>query len=312
MAICDRLTNQFDVFMVIEGKRGLGKSTLAYKLMLRIKREMKRRKVEGYKFKPYSDLLYTRKEVLTFFHKRKHSGIADEMINVSFNRDFYNEDQKDLIKMVNMNRDHNNFFIACVPQFKVLDTQIKNLSAMKITVVRRGVAIIHMPNKTVYSSDIWDERFNEKVERLWLKGGIKNPQYSKLSTFRGFLRFNKLTEKQEKIYQDIKDKKRNIIAQGKDIEFEVDVSPFMMIYNALIEGKVKNTAMLEGMIVVHNLNVDSIKNKIRNKLKAEKKVTSIVAYYYDDSEAEMKIKKDRKKSELGALIQEVKAHGEDV
>jgi len=32
------------------------------------------------------------------------------MINVTFNRDFYNEDQKNIIKMINMNRDHKNFF----------------------------------------------------------------------------------------------------------------------------------------------------------------------------------------------------------
>jgi len=48
-AICDRLMNKFDVFMVIEGRRGLGKSTLGYKLMVLVKREMKRRKVQGYK-----------------------------------------------------------------------------------------------------------------------------------------------------------------------------------------------------------------------------------------------------------------------
>jgi len=123
--ICDRLLNKFDVVLIVEGRRGLGKSTLAYKLMMLVRREMRIRGVKGYIFSPKRDLLYQRKEVLNFFHKRKHSGIADEMIGVTFNRDFYNEDQKDLIKMINMNRDHNNFFIACVPQFKSLDTQIK-------------------------------------------------------------------------------------------------------------------------------------------------------------------------------------------
>lgn len=305
-AICDRLTNKFDSFIVIEGKRGLGKSTLGYKLMLLVKREMKKRGVKGYQFIPRRDLLYSRQEVLKFFHKWKHSGIADEMINVTFNRDFYNEDQKDVIKMINMNRDHNNFFIACVPQFKNLDSQIKNLASMKITVVRRGVAIIHMPNKTVYSSDIWDERINEKIERDWLKGGVNNPKYSRLTTFRGFLKFPKLTDRQEEIYQTIKDEKRNIIAQGKGLEEVDEKDPFEMIYKALIDGKIRNTPMLEGMILAHELNPESIKNKIRRRLKDEHKPTSITAYYYDEKEAKQEIKSQRKKSELTALIDEVK------
>ena len=228
--ICNRLLNEFDVVMVIEGKRGLGKSTLGFKLMLLVKREMKKRGIKGYLFSPRRDLLYERQEVLKFFHKRQHSGLADEMVNVSFNRDFYNEDQKDLIKMINMNRDHNNFFISCVPQFKVLDNQIKNLASMKITVVRRGLALIHTPNKTVYSSDIWDERINEGIERDWIKGGVSNPKYSRLTTFRGFLNFPKLTPKQEELYQKIKDDKRNIIAQGKGLEEEEEKDPFKIIY----------------------------------------------------------------------------------
>ena len=69
-AMCDRLTNRFDVFMIIEGRRGLGKSTLGYKLMLLVRREMKRRGVEGYKFIPRRDLLYERREV---FYRFAHS-----------------------------------------------------------------------------------------------------------------------------------------------------------------------------------------------------------------------------------------------
>ena len=280
-SICDRLTNKFDVFMVIEGKRGLGKSTLAYKLMSAVRTEMYKRGVQGYRFSPARDLLYSRKEVLQFFHKWKHSGIADEMINVTFNRDFYNEDQKDIIKMINMNRDHNNFFIACVPQFKNLDSQIKNLASMKITVVRRGVSIIHMPNKTVYSSDIWDERVNEKIEREWLKGGVSNPKYSRLTTFRGFLMFPKLSDSQEKKYQEIKDKKRNVIAQEKGLE-EQEKEPVNIIYNALVGNKIKNTAVLNGMIMAHELQERTTKNKLKAKLKENNKATKLYLYYSDE------------------------------
>mgnify|MGYP006285636123 CR=1 FL=1 len=311
-SICDRLLNRFDVFIIIEGRRGLGKSTLGYKLMLLVRREMKRRGVVGYQFKPRRDLLYQRKEVLKFFHDWKRSGMADEMINVTFNRDFYNEDQKDVIKMINMNRDHNNFFVACVPQFKNLDSQIKNLCSMKITVVRRGTAIIHMPNRTVYSSDIWDERFNEKIERAWLKGGISNPRYSRLTTFRGFLNFPKLTEQQELLYQSIKDEKRNVIAQDKGLEDVDDRDPFEVVYKALLDGKVKNTAMLEGMMVAHDLNIDSTKSKLRRVLKENSKSTKLTHYYFDDQEYKKEEKQKRKQNELTALISQVKSQQSDI
>ena len=293
-AICNRLQNKFDVFMTIEGKRGLGKSTLGFKILLLVKREMKRRGVDGYKFSPRRDTIYTRKEVLKFFHKWRHSGLADEMVNVTFNRDFYNEDQKDIIKMINMNRDHNNLFIACVPQFKVLDSQIKNLCSIKITVLRRGVAIVHFPNKTVYSSDIWDERINEKIEREWLKGGVSQPKYRRLTTFRGYLNFPKLTDNQEALYQSIKDEKRNIIAQEKqmaDQQQEEENDPVNIIFNKLVNKEVKNGEILKGMILGHGLNHETIKKKLQKKLEENHKPTAFKNYFFDpkkkDTEEQM-------------------------
>jgi len=284
--ICDRLQNKFDVFIIIEGSRGLGKSTLGFRLMKKVRAEMKRRGVEGYRFFPKRDLLYTRDEVKKYFHKWKHSGMADEMINVTFNRDFYNEDQKDIIKMINMNRDHNNFFIACVPRFKTLDSQIKNLSSMRITVVRRGVAIIQMPNKSIYSPDKWDERINEKIEREWLQSGTLFPKYSRLTTFRGFLRFPKLSDKEEELYQEIKNEKRNIVAQEKQIaDAEEEKTPFQIIYENFINKKIKNNEVLEGMAQGLGFEIDKLKRKIRRQLKKDKLNASFSKYYYDEKKS---------------------------
>jgi len=304
ISICNRLQNKFDAFIVIEGNRGLGKSTLAYKLMKLVKQEMKNRGVDGYKFSPRRDLLYERMEVIKFFNDRRRSGIADEMVNVSFSRDFYNEDQKDLIKIVNMNRDHENFCIACIPHFKNLDTQIKRLSSMRITVVRRGLSIIQTPNKTIYSADVWDEIVNEKIERGWLMKGVTRPHYSKLTTFRGFLKFPKLNEKQESIYQKIKDEKRSKIAQDKGLEDANETDPFMIIYNNLLAGKIKNGVMIEGMGLMNGMEGDALRRKLRRELKKNNKPTSVAQYYIDSKEAKVEIKKNKRK-ELDALIDSV-------
>jgi len=219
--ICNILENKFDCVIVIEGNRGLGKSTLGIHLARGVAREMKRRGITDYKFNWRGSLIYTKKETKHFWNKWKATAIADEMINVTFNRDFYNEDQKNIIKMINMNRDHCNFFIACVPQFQSLDNQIKNLCKIKITVVRRGLCIIQTPNRTIYVRDKWDQATNEKIERQWLQKGITKPAYSKLTTFRGLMQFPKLHPSVEDKYKEIKDVNRNLIAK-EDMGINVD------------------------------------------------------------------------------------------
>ena len=126
--IVKMLLNKFDCMIIVEGNRGLGKSTFAYKLLLKVnnyfriiyrethKEEMK----DWYKFNPnmqlkhpskFRSVIYTQKDVINFYDKWHVSAIADEMINVAFNREFFSNDQKNLVKMINMNRDHNNLFI---------------------------------------------------------------------------------------------------------------------------------------------------------------------------------------------------------
>ena len=207
------LQNKFDCFIIIEGNRGLGKSTLAIHLARGVAREFKKIDHEKYKFHWDHSLVYTKKETKRFWHKWEAIGIGDEMINVTFNRDFYDTEQKDIVKMINMNRDHRNLFIACVPQFQTLDSQIKNLCKIRITVVRRGVAVIQTPNQTIYVKDKWDQATNEKIERDWIKKGITKPHYTRLTTFRGILKFPKLRDASELKYQEVKDRKRNLVAK---------------------------------------------------------------------------------------------------
>jgi len=294
---CNRLQNRFDVFIIIEGDRGLGKSTLAFRLMKGVKNEMKKRGVDGYKFSPRRDLLYTREEIIRFFNDKKRAGIGDEFVLAGFSRDFYSESQKDLIKIINTNRDKFHFFIACIPHFKNLDTQLKKLCSMRMTVVRRGLAIVQTPNKTIYSVDKWDEDVNSKIERKWLEKGNIRPNYSKLTTFRGVLTFSKLSEKQEAIYQKIKDDKRTLIAQEKGQLDDVDeTDPFKIVYNKLVAGEIKNGMVIEGMALMHGLSPDQLKRKLRTQLGKDNKPRSIVEYYIDNKEAKEVVNKNKRKS----------------
>ena len=277
------LSKQFDCFIIIEGNRGLGKSTLAIHLTRGVAREFKKLGSKDYKFNWNNCLIYTKKETKHFWHKWRSLGIADEMINVTFNRDFYDEDQKDIIKMINMNRDHCNLFVACVPQFQTLDAQVKNLCKIRITVVRRGLAIIQTPNRTIYIKDKWDQATNEKIERDWLKKGIRNPHYTKLTTFRGMMRFPKLREASEEMYQKVKDRKRNLVAKeemGIDVN-EIEKDPIKDTIQKLKEGKVRNGVFLDGLAIAYDLNPTSFKNRLRSELNKEGISAKLLDYYWD-------------------------------
>jgi len=277
------LNNKFDCFIVIEGNRGLGKSTLAIHLLRQVSREFKKLGLQDYKFHWKHSFLYTKKETKRFWHKWRSSGIGDEMINVTFNRDFYDEEQKDIIKMINMNRDHGNLFIACVPQFQALDNQIKNLCKIRITVVRRGLVIIQTPNRTIYVKDKWDSATNEKIERGWLQKGITRPHYSKLTTFRGVMQFPKLRPSAEAKYQATKNEKRNLVAKeemGMEVEEDV-VDPIIDTLKRLKAGKIRNGVFLDGLAVAYNLDPHTFKNKLRVALNKEGISAKLTDYYWD-------------------------------
>jgi hypothetical protein len=247
---------------------------------------------KAYEFKLEKNLLYERKDVLRFFNQWRQTGVADEMINVSFNRDFYNEEQKDLIKIMNMNRDHANLFIACVPQFQNLDTQIKNLCKIRITVVRRGIGVIQTPNRTIYAKDRWDTSTNEKIEREWLIKGVHKPHYKKLSTFRGMIRFPSLNKFVEKKYQAVKDEKRHQImkhSMGTDIAI-TDLDPVDRAVMMLKNNEVQNSMVLDGIALSVCKEPDVFRRAVSNKLKKEGMESRLTEYYVDKNKKKRKVK----------------------
>jgi hypothetical protein len=283
--------------MIIEGNRGLGKSTLAIHIAKGVARDFKRLGEKKYKFHWDHCLIYTKKETKRFWHKWDSTGIGDEMINVAFNRDFYDEDQKDIVKMINMNRDHRNLFIACVPQFQTLDNQIKNLCKIRITVVRRGLAVIQTPNRTIYVKDKWDQATNEKIERDWLKKGTRNPHYTKLTTFRGLMRFPALKAPSELKYQAVKDRKRNLVAKeemGIDIDDEKKDSVSEMI-KMLLGGQVKNSTFIDGYAQANGIKPATFHNQVRLKLREEGKDHILSNYFWE------KKAKERRSDSSGAM-----------
>jgi len=312
------LLNKYDFFLCIEGNTGTGKSTLAFHIASKVSQEfhkltllredvveyyyervgrraglteeefvlklLKLKEGKKYKFYPAKALIYTQDELLKSLTSWQEISIPDELVNMAFNRDFYSQKQKDIIKILNMYRDHENLTIACVPSFQVIDNQIKNLTKMKITVKRRGVAIIHTPNSTVYCKDKWDQATNEKIEREWIKRKIRNPNYSKLTTFRGLIKFPPLTKKQELMYQQIKDQKRTIVLKNDmniTQEEKDKKDPFNIFMNLLKNDGIRNGMEMEGYAKAMGITMDQLRSKASKQLRRENKPHALSHYYWE-------------------------------
>lgn len=262
--ISEMTKNKFDCIIFIEGNRGLGKSTLAYKVANGLDVDIP--------FKPKRDIVYSREDVLRHLATKKKGIIfGDELINVAYNRDFFETDQKTLLKALNMYRDSCNVFIGCVPRFSDLDTQLQRLCKIKITVVRRGLAILHKKVASIYNKDPWDSKNNQKIEEGWSQSRTKHPKYSQLTTAFAFMSFGDLTNSQRDEYESIKDEKRGqVFGSYNDSEMMLDKDG---LFIKKVYEKVKAQELtpkdFELLAETNSYNVETLRKKINAKLKEE-------------------------------------------
>jgi hypothetical protein len=202
-------------------------------------------KFRGFNFE--KNILFQRDEIMEFLDKSKYSVmVADEMINVTYNRDFYSQEQKKLLKMINMYRDNCNILLACVPSFYDLDKQFRNLCKLRIDVIRRGLGVIHMPLQSMFMQDKWDTDNNAKIEKSFFNNrGEFRPQYKRLTTFQGFLKLEQLTDRQKQVYKELKERKRNLVyLNGEDDSKkelkDLDASNKKFLYKKMVEAIIEN------------------------------------------------------------------------
>jgi len=255
------VNNKFDVIMFVEGNRGLGKSTFLYKVGLRLN-------THGVvKFNPQQDITYSREDTIKrLASKTKEFIFADELINVAYNRDFYETDQKVLLKALNMYRDSCNVFGGAIPKFMDLDNQIRRLCKIRITIVRRGIAIVHTQLRGIYRDDPWDTRENMKMEMSKTMQGKATP-YAKLSTSRGLLYFTDLTEQQRSTYEGIKqDKRGQVYKEYTDTNPDPEAQFYDKLLNEIIKGRMDNDKMFS-VCRMFNKKFETVKANLRRKLR---------------------------------------------
>lgn len=287
-----RIINKFDLIIFVEGKRGMGKSTFLYLLALRLNKR------GVIKFNPKKHLVYSRDQsIKSLSQSQKCFILNDEMINVAYNRDFYEQDQKILLKALNNYRDSCNIFGGCVPKFIDLDKQMQKLCEMRVQIHRRGIAEVHGQLKGFYLDDPWNTKENIKKE-LKTKGKPK----TKMNTQRFFVRFKDLTSKQRQFYEALKHERRNKVFMG-DNEIEQDPNEIFYnnLYQTITNGQVTKE-QLDTMCRVLNKKIRTVRDQMNKRLREDLEATESLQYYLNLAESNrIKRQKEKKKIKIMAV-----------
>ncbi len=277
------IKNKFDCIIFIEGNRGLGKSTFAYKLLDGLTIPIP--------FNPNRDLVYSREVTLKHIATKKGGAVlSDELINVAYNRDFYQEDQKILLKALNMYRDSVNVFAGCIPRFNELDVQLQRLCKIRITILRRGVALLQTKVQSIYSTDPWDSKNNQKIESDWTAKGTRNPKYAKLTTAKGIITFGDLTPKQRETYEAIKTERRGQVF-GEFQDNSLLGNPEKLFYTNLLDIMKQGKVTPEGfdmLVKVNNKKAEDVRRKINHMLKEQGEENRWKDYVLSDKQKDRK------------------------
>ena len=257
-----RQDNEFDGNMAVSGDRGNGKSTLINKIYYRFKC-----------FEPWKHQVYDRTSVIKLL-KNERRGLCwdDEAINSGYKRNFQNKGQQELIKIMTAYRDNYNVFSSAIPNFFSLDKDLRDLYFIHLHVIERGIAVVHMPLQgRLYSQDRWDAKYNAKVEDSWSKRMQKDPKfrpaYHKLSTFRGYLFFGDVTDKQKKLYKHIKREKRNESFLTEEEKNKNKELTFLdKLFNMLLGGKLTKEGIAQ-MCLLESKKYSSVNASLNRMLK---------------------------------------------
>lgn len=239
-----RQLNKFDCNMGVSGKRGDGKSTFLFKIFNSFKKNG---------FIQEKHQVYEQKDVINLLAQQQFSFCwDDEAINSGYKRDFQNAGQKTLVKVVTNYRDNFNVYASAIPFFYSLDKDLRELIFVHVHIIERGIAVILLPlTDQIHASDPWDTKANIKIEAKEYARMKKVPgstfRYQRFTTFAGFIYFGPMTNKQEKYYKIIKQRKRHKSFGLEEVEDRQDFKH--RCYDLLMSGKLTKDGLIQACLL---------------------------------------------------------------
>ncbi len=279
-ALRARQNNEYDINIGVTGKRGDGKSSFIYKLLI------------GFKdFNPEKHQVYQREHVIKLLKTQKFGFcFDDEGINSGYKRNFQNKGQQELIKDVTAYRDNFNIYTTAIPFFYSLDKDLRELIFLHVHIIERGVAVLFMPiEESIHQNDPWDTKNNSRLEEKWQRHKQQNPNfrfpYYKLSTFAGYLFFGDLTDKQRERYLKIKQEKRHEAFLGEQEQQEkVDIEGYEKLVEMLHDDKLTQE-ILFAICESQNKRYSTVMSQM-NRLLKDKGINKTVKQIWDKRKKE--------------------------
>jgi hypothetical protein len=223
---------ELDSTICLSGFVGEGKSTLAINFA---KKYYNLNTQE--KFRDFCNkwLIYSRDQLkdAVVNHKEKCI-VSDEAVNMLFKRDFMQGTQKNLLKVLDVCRDHKHMFIFNIPSFWALDQHtVQTRVKLWILVEKQKFAHFFRPIRNPFTKDVWLRDYNEKLF-LKKKSFTRSPNY--ITT----LTFPPLTDEEYKIYWEVKTAKKLLATDEKstvDDMTKKDVIEWLRINNPEFDYK---------------------------------------------------------------------------
>lgn len=269
-----RVLNKYDSNIAVTGLTGKGKSTFLHKFFHKFN-----------DFKMEDKLTYSRNEMIILIRDFQLSYCwNDELISAANKRKFYDTDQIELIEILTKYRSNLNIVAGAVPIFFTLDKELLKLFGMHINIIDRGIGVVHLPREgRMFSDDAWDVKINAKLEEQWSAKTQKNPNfkipYHKYTTFAGYVLFGKLTEQQEKIYEDLKKSKR--MESDGTIKEDKKESFYEKIMTMLKEKKLDEPTLLS-LCLFEGKKLSSVKIRLNQMLGDEGNSQTLSDFLKDD------------------------------
>ena len=200
------LRSDRDVNVGVSGFTGEGKSCFAFKLMTEYSRVSG---IDGIN----RNITWSRDELIQWVEGKgekkqgqlkEYSGInCDELFGMFYRRNWYEDDQKGLIALLNMCRDRHLFIIGNIPSMMDLDPAFNKRLRFWVYIPKRGIAWVFQQENNPFLQDVWNMRDNRKTFRKF-----QNPYRS--SNYVGSIEYDDFTESEKEFYYSMRNSKRSM------------------------------------------------------------------------------------------------------
>jgi len=324
--LVDRINLNKDNIVLVTGKRGDGKTSLALKLLLGLNDMEKfssyyneeynrslenktEQKLEGFKaFDMEEHLAFTRKK-LQELCKGTYKGFiqADEAIVNAARRNSMTKANKVLHEILTINRKNLNTLFFCLPTIEDFDISILQYVTHWIHIDDRGLAAVLLPEaKSIFGRKTWDVDKMKKIYDKFMEEnpGITSVPYWLFDNFRGYIRWKALGVRIEERYLKIAHEQKNLDTEEEEKPVikrnempEEKRTLLEKITTGLLEGKIKEPEEYYKYCGALEFNKQKL-NKEINELLAKK----------GDGRNATKVIRDNKQKEEQSFEAQVKAN----